>query len=191
MVACSLWDRRGPQHVTTTRGSGACDWSGLAAQLWTGEGLRCLLCQGLSRRQVWAVMGQNRGLEALSRGRQATDAKRSGSPPTRRWDRRSCSRESLSSGSHSPDRSGISPTGSLTPERAYGSHFTHQEPRKGRSDAEGTWPVETERGREPKAPSPGPARATCFGPGFVLAPGKWDGSEGPSPGPDGSARGLG
>lgn len=74
--------------MTTMRGSGAWDWPGLAARLWTGEGLHCLLCQGLSRRQVWAVMGQNRWLEALSRGRRATDAKSTGSPPTQRRDRR-------------------------------------------------------------------------------------------------------
>lgn len=94
---------------------------------------------------------------------------------------RSCLRESLPSGSHSPDRSSISPKGSLTPWEGLQVQLTHQEPQRGRSDAEAAWPVEMENGGDRKAPNPSLARATCFGPGFVLAPGKWDHSEGPSP----------
>lgn len=47
--------------------------------------------------------------------------------------------------------------------------------------AEATWPGEMENGREHKTPSPILARASCFGPGSVLAPGMWGHSKGLSP----------
>lgn len=36
------------------------------------RGCQGLLCRGLSGRRVWAVMGRNQCLEAVSRGRRAT-----------------------------------------------------------------------------------------------------------------------